>query len=392
MSVRTRGICAWSVASAALLGVAGVAVLAGANGSSYSGALVLLPVAVLSFAGTGALLVSRRPENVVGVLLLGVGVSMLMLLGGQEYALFAIKTSPGTLPGGAVVAAVTGVAYAPLLVSLAVWLPLVFPTGRLLGRRWRIVGWSGAVFLVLAMVGNGLSPDSTEVTGIGVVESPFALHGVKWLLEGLLMVSAIALFFGLGGALTSMVLRFRRAGVAERQQIKLVCAALSLTPLPFLLHDWAPRFSQPVFAVVLPLVPAAVAVAILRYRLFDIDRLISRTVSYALVTGLLIAVYAGLVTVASRLLPTGNSVAVAASTLAVAGLFQPLRRRVQVAVDLRFNRAKYDAERTVDAFSRRLRSEVDLETVRADLLSVVGQTLQPTRAGIWLSGAAGTKP
>ncbi|GAC1331710.1 MAG: hypothetical protein NVSMB13_20100 [Mycobacteriales bacterium] len=129
MSARTRGICAWSVAAAAFLGVAGVAVLAEANGSSYAGALVVLPVAVLSFAGTGALLVSRRPDNVVGVLFLVVGVSALATLGGQEYALFALKTSPGTLPGGAAVAAVTGVAYAPLLVSLAVWLPLVFQPG-----------------------------------------------------------------------------------------------------------------------------------------------------------------------------------------------------------------------------------------------------------------------
>ncbi|GAC1331712.1 MAG: hypothetical protein NVSMB13_20110 [Mycobacteriales bacterium] len=242
---------------------------------------------------------------------------------------------------------------------------------------------------MLAMVGNGLSPDSTEVPGIGVVDSPFSLHGVKLLLDGLLMLSAVALFFGLGGALMSMVLRFRRAGVAERQQIKLVCAALSLTPLPFLLHDWAPPLSRPAFVVVLPLVPAAVAVAMLRYRLFDIDRLISRTVSYELVTGLLVAVYVGLVAVTTRLLPTGNSVAVAASTLAVAALFQPLRRRVQAAVDRRFNRAKYDAERTVDAFSRRLRGEVDLETVRADLLAVVRQTMQPARAGIWLRERAG---
>ncbi len=136
--------------------------------------------------------------------------------------------------------------------------------------------------------------------------------------------------------------------------------------------------------VALPAVPLAVGVAVLRYRLYDLDRVISRSVSYAVITGQLVGLYAAPVTVSTRLLPTGNSVAVAGSTLAVAALFQPLRRRVQSFVDHRFNRARYDAARTVDAFSRRLRGEVDLETVRTDLVSVVGRTLQPTAVTVWL--------
>ncbi len=185
-----------------------------------------------------------------------------------------------------------------------------------------------------------------------------------------------------------------RSGHEQRAQLKWVLFAATAgagsTLLTALLRpvvgDW---LNTLVWNVALSIIPVAVGISILRYRLFAIDRLISRTVSYGLVTGLLVAVYAGLVTAVSRLTPTGNSLAVAMSTLAVAALFQPLRRRVQAVVDRRFNRPRYDAARTIETFSLELRDQVDLEVLAADLLGVVHQTMQPAKAGLWLRDSTG---
>lgn len=388
MTARVQATLAWVIAGGCGLGVVATIVLGIRNDAVSGPGPVITTVAALTFAVTGAVLVSRLGGNLVGWLLCLVGVSVVLLLGGEQYALYALKTSPGALPGPLVAAWLSGWIYAPMLTALAVWLPLLFPTGRLLGRRWRLVAFCGAAFLVAAVLGNGLMPGTSEVQGIGVVRNPFALSAAVPALRILLGSDLGFLVVAVVGSLASLVVRFRRAGRVERQQIKLVTMALALTPAPFLAHDLAPALSQPLTAVVFPLVPVAVAVAVLRYRLYDIDRLISRTVSYAILTGLLVAVYAGLVTVATRLVHSKDSLVIAGSTLAVAALFQPLRSRVQHAVDRRFNRTKYDAERTIEAFSRRLRAEVDLETVRNDLLAVVGTVLQPAAAGLWLRDGA----
>ncbi len=387
MTARVQATLAWVVAGVCTLGAIAAIVLGVLNDVPSLVGFAVTLVAALSFTVTGAVLVNRLGGNLVGWLLCVVGASVLLLLGGEQYARYALKTSPGALPGPLVAAWVSGWIYAPMLTALAIWLPLLFPTGLLLSRRWRPVAWSGAAFLVLAVLGNGLMPNSSEVQGIGVVRNPFALPAAVPVLRTLQGLDLACLVVALTGSLASLVLRFRRAGDIERRQIKLVTAALALTPAPFLAHDLAPALSQPLTAVGLPLVPIAVAVAVLRYRLYDIDRVISRTVSYAVLTALLAAVYVGLVTVATRLLPTNDSLVVAASTLAVAALFQPMRKRIQRVVDRRFNCTKYDAERTVDAFSRRLRDEVDLEAVRTDLLAVIGTTMQPAAAGLWLRDA-----
>lgn len=185
-------------------------------------------------------------------------------------------------------------------------------------------------------------------------------------------------------------MRFGRARGVERQQLKWFAFAGLLTLVEIAVAvatDAHTAVSGVAQFVAVATLPAAMGLAIVRYRLYDIDRIVSRTVSYALVSGLLVAVSAGLVTAVTRLTPTGNSLAVAAATLAVAALFQPVRRRVQSSVDRRFNRARYDAARTIDAFSAQLREQVDLASLQADLLTVVRRTMEPATLGLWLRSA-----
>jgi hypothetical protein len=207
-----------------------------------------------------------------------------------------------------------------------------------------------------------------------------------------------------------IALRFRSTSGIERQQLRwvragaiLAVASMFLVYVPGVVatkvvavNDAIAHVSTGVFdalvVVGIACVPASFTVAILRYRLYDLDRIVSRTVSYAAVTGLLLATYVVVVTTVSRLTPGGSSLAVAASTLAVAALFQPVRRRMQDLVDRRFNRSRYDAARTVEAFRTRLRSQVDLDTVRADLLTVTRDTMQPTAAALWLRPPDGARP
>jgi hypothetical protein len=170
--------------------------------------------------------------------------------------------------------------------------------------------------------------------------------------------------------------------------MKWVLISLAVVPFPFIAHDLAPGIASAAFAVVLPLVPTSLAVSILRYRLYDIDRIVSRTVSYLVVTGLLVGVYVACIALTTSLLSFGSSLGVAAATLAAAALFQPLRRRVQSLVDRRFNRARYDAARTVDAFSARLRSQVEIAAVSGDLLDVVRSTVAPSSVSVWLKADA----
>jgi hypothetical protein len=343
---------------------------------------------LVAFPVVGALIASRQPRNPVGWQLLAVGA--LFMLDGTTgaYARYTLAVARGSLPGGLVLAWLGALAFAPIVWVLLILLPLYFPTGRLLSPRWRLVAWAGGLFTVLALVGNGLRPDIAEIAGIGAVPNPFAIPSAIHVLDLLLTLALPFLIVGIGGAVAAIVVRFRRARGVERAQLKWFTYAASLTPLPFIAHDLAPALADPLFAVILPLVPVSIGIAILRYRLYDIDRVINRTLVYGLLTALLGAVYTlGVFGLGQLLNPvTGAStLAVAASTLAVAALFQPARRRVQAVVDRRFNRRRYDAARTVEAFSLRLRDQVELDTLSAELLTVVDQTMQPTALSLWLS-------
>jgi hypothetical protein len=342
---------------------------------------------LVAFPVVGALIAARQPRNPVGWQLLAVGA--LFMLDGTTgaYARYTLAVAPGSLPGGLVLAWVGALAFAPIVWVLLILLPLYFPTGRLLSSRWRLVAWAGGVFTALAVVGNGLRPDIAEIAGIGAVRNPFEVPSAIHVLDLLLNLALPFLIVGIGGAVAAIVVRFRRARGVERAQLKWFTYAASLTPLPFIAHDLAPPLADPLFAVILPLVPVSIGIAILRYRLYDIDRVINRTLVYGLLTALLGVVYAGAVLLAGQLFgdigDTPPSWAVAGATLAVAALFQPARRRVQTVVDRRFNRRRYNAARTIEAFSTRLRDQLDLDTLSAELLAVADQTMQPTRVSLW---------
>jgi hypothetical protein len=229
------------------------------------------------------------------------------------------------------------------------------------------------------------------VVNLRALRTPFGVHPAA--------VPDTAIAVGLAGllgcvvlAVWSLLVRARRGTSVERQQIKwlayagcLVAATLAPSTILSLSTGTAARIAEGALMVAIVTVPVAVAVAVLKYRLYDIDRVISRTLAYAIVTGLLAGIYAGLVLLATQVFRFHSTVAVAASTLAVAALFNPLRRRVQHVIDRRFNRARYDADRTVAAFAARLKDEVDLDSIRDDLAGAVRQTLEPAHVSVWIS-------
>jgi hypothetical protein len=348
------------------------------------------------YATLGLVIATRRPRHPVGWLLMGCGLTgSLQLVTGQ----YAVLAGPAGLPGR-LPAMWAASQFQITWVGLVLLLLLLFPTGRLPSPRWRPVAWSLAAGVALSLVTQALKPRT--LSDFPGDTNPFALPALEPVFGLLDVLSGALVIVGLIGSLASLVVRLRRSRGRERQQLKwFVYVALlgivaiylldpllrGFTDLPLgsegsgalaLLDPW----------VLAPLaLPIAVAVAVVRHRLYDIDRLINRTLVYGLLTALLGSVYAAGVFVLGRLLDPADGqseLAVAASTLAVAALFQPARRRVQTAVDRRFNRARYDAARTVEVFSARLREEVDLDTLSAELLAVVDQTVQPTRASLWL--------
>jgi hypothetical protein len=342
----------------------------------------ILAVLSLVFVTTGAFLAGRRPANPVGWLLLGWGMVMAFGSFTGAYVNRGLVRDPGSLPGPSWVGWAEGVIWHPAFGLLA-FLLLLFPHGRLPSPRWRPFAWfTVAVYLTLSLAA-ALAPGSVELyypEATPPVRLPVAGQAdvvFEWLLPGQLLVLATAL--------VSLVLRLRRASGEERQQVKWFVYTVVTVVLVFVTTTLAlgAGYLFPLFG----LIPVSVAVAVFKYRLYDVDRLINRTLVYGLLTAVLIGVYTGLVFLLGGLLDpaTGDSaLAVAASTLAVAALFQPARRRVQKLVDRRFNRGRYDAARTVERFSGRLRDQVDLDTVSAELLGVVDHTVQPASASLWL--------
>ena len=342
----------------------------------------ILALLSLVFVTTGAFLAGRRPANPVGWLLTGWGLVMGFGTLTGAWVDRALVRDPGSLPGAGWVAWAEAVVWHPAFGLLA-FLLLLFPHGRLPSPRWRPFAWATvAVYLALSL-SAALSPAAIELyypdatPPLRLAVSPVADAVFDTLLVGQLLLLAVAL--------TSLVLRLRRARGEERQQVKwfvytVVSVVLVFASTTLVLGE---GYLFPIFG----LIPVSVAVAVLKYRLYEIDRLINRTLVYGLLTALLAGVYAALVFLLGYVLDpvTGeSSLAVAAATLAVAALFQPARRRVQRVVDRRFDRARYDAASTVEAFSGRLRDQVDLDTLAAELLGVVDQTVQPATASLWL--------
>ncbi|HET6909483.1 MAG TPA: hypothetical protein VFH54_09110 [Mycobacteriales bacterium] len=370
------GLAAVLMLSAWLVGC--IAVFAAHLGLSN---LVLWP-ADASFVVCGWILAVRRRTNAVGWLLLITALGMTLLLPGTALSSWMLRDGVGL---GRWTGSLSTSAFVFLVGGLALLLPLMFPDGRLPSARrwWRVVLIADVLYMVLASA-NLFDASKVDLPGGIKSPNPFALPHEKTLVGILISLCVPCLLTGFVGSFSALVVRWRSAGEAQRAQMKWVVLALLTAPWPFILHDTWSAASNVAMTIVLPLVPVAIVVSVLRYRLYEIDRVLSRTVSYLLVTGLLIGVYVGAVALTDHVLGFSSSVAVAASTLAAAALFRPLLRRVQRSIDRRFNRERYDAARTVEAFAVRLRDEVDADLVRTDLLAVAANAMQPATMSLWL--------
>jgi hypothetical protein len=391
VTARAAGRVAWSLCAASVAGIGGLLVLKVLNGPAdlRSAPLVTAP---LAFSVVGALVAARQQRNPVGWQLLAVGVFMTANLLGESYARYALITAPGSLPGG-LYGAWLGWTYAPIVAIVAIFLPLYFPTGRLLSPRWRPVVWSGIGFLVFAVAGNALWPGpQPPLLGLAPVPNPVVyLPQARPLFELFIGLAGVCSLVGVAGAIAALVVRFRRSRGIERQQLKWFTYAAALAPLPALAYELAPSIFGLLRTLIFPLVPISVGVAILRYRLYEIDRILNRTLVYGLLTVVLGLGYATGSLVFVLVAGPGAdppSWLVAAATLAAAAIFRPARRRIQAAVDRRFNRRKYNAAKTIQAFSTRLREQIDLDTLSTELLAVVDQTMEPTQVSLWLRPSA----
>jgi hypothetical protein len=356
---------------------------------------VVTMIPFLVFATVGAVIIARRPGNRIGWLCWAIGFTIsVSFLGSRDVTAALVAANPGRSAAWALLLQLGTIAWLGTLLGLLPFLVLLFPTGQLLSPRWRPVAWTTEVMVGLYLAARLLTPGPVSP---GLPANPLGVEAIEGLLQLVQTIASVATPVLALTALASLVLRFRRAQGEERQQLKwftfAVAADAALIPgLGALTEQVAPLLGALiVFPVGISLIPLAIGVAVLKYRLYDIDRVINRTLVYGLLTVLLGAVYmVGVVGLGRLLNPvTGESaLAVAASTLAVAALFQPARRRVQAVVDRRFNRRRYDAARTVEAFSLRLRDQVELDTLSAELLTVVDQTIQPTAVSLWLSPSA----
>jgi hypothetical protein len=340
----------------------------------------------LGYATIGLVMALRRPANPIGWLFSVSGLLWSLTIPFDPWLTHLILAGRPLPFLAKVNALVTEYNWAPAI-AFGITLPaLLVPDGRLRSPRWRPVVAAAVAGPVLGMLGSSFLPGKLEETVVPI-DNPFGRTGVVGTVAAVVGFTGLGLWFiSMLAALVSLVLRFRASRGTERQQLHWVVAGAAGAVAGLVGGALAPQrtvVSSLLYAGVL-CVPVAVAVAVLRYRLWDLDRLISRTLTYTLVTALLVVPYLLIVPAAGRLASGSGSLAVAAATLTAVALFQPLRRRIQDLVDRRFNRRRYDAARTVERFATRLRDQVDLDALRAELLAVVDQTMQPVGASLWL--------
>ena len=343
----------------------------------------------LTFGGVGVVVARRQPRNPVGWLLIGFVLLVGLSVDAGYYTLLRYRLGHSGLPLGPVAVLLT-----PLWTAAVTLVPLIillFPDGALGSRRWRRLLWTYAglatcvLIAVCAPAVADVARHDIRVDRYGDVPTSRHLpgwlaHPPRWLAAAVLIsVVVLALSF-----VARQALSWRRASGERRQQLKWLAFGAALTIVVGLLAaNYTSGVLSDVLSAGIVALPISIGIGILKYRLYDIDRIISRTLAYAIVTGLLVGVYAGLVLLATQVLTVKSPVAVAISTLAAAALFNPLRRRVQRIVDRRFNRARYDADQTVAAFAAHLKDAVDLDSVRDDLARAVARALEPAHISLW---------
>jgi hypothetical protein len=329
----------------------------------------------------GFILASRRPENRIGWLFLVAGLSLGISGFSDAYALHALVAHPGSWPAGRAFAWLSNWTWM-IAVAMLAFLFLLFPTGYVRSRRWRPAAWFTGGAFALATVCMLIAATRSWAHPF-TLSGPASPGGLTAVLFG---IAVVLISVTLLVSVVALVVRFVKSTGEERLQLKWCAAAALVLAVVFVASNWVNSAAVNILeSLAFVGLWTAIAVAVLKYRLYEIDRIISRTLAYAIVTGVLVGVYAGLVLLATQVLGLHTPVAVAASTLAAAALFNPLRRRVQTAVDRRFNRARYDADQTIAAFAARLKDAVDLDSTRDDLARVVHQALQPAHVSLWVS-------
>jgi hypothetical protein len=361
----------------------------GANSPTLGFALTFLAL-ISGLAIMGTVICWQRPGHPIGWLLITAGLLSSASIFGGTYADLSVARG-GALPGASVAAWIASWTFMPNLGILVILVPLVFPTGRFLTRRW---AWFGLLALLLGLTSTlaiALAPGPLD-SEPGLA-NPFGVPLLQPIFDALAPIADLSAPIGFGGALLSVVLRYRRGSPIERKQLRLFLFPMAIAALALVVsipnNSSIADLGWQVGLLALAAVPVAIAVAIVRYQLFDIDRLIKRTVVYGGLTALLVACYGAAVLVFQALLAgfagPDAPLAVAGATLLVAALFQPLRRRIQAAVDRRFDRGRYDAERLVAAFGGRLRNRIELDEVSTELLDTARVALRPSVASVWLT-------
>jgi hypothetical protein len=369
---------AWALLALTVVLLAAGVVIGALRGQTWNQKFAFIPVSG-SFAVVGALVAARTGNRLGWLFLAAATVSAVTVLG----AGYAGPAPTGNLTGAAWVGWIFGIVLGPVG-PLFFLTPLLFPDGRPPSPRWQPAVWVA----VLGGLGASLCTALSSVefsTDFPNLRDPMTVVGPLGTAYNLSQEAGLLVL--LVGVI-SMAVRFRRAGTEQRLQLKWFLFASAVAAVVVFVAGDLSNDPLPEFEVVFPLIPAAVGIAILKYRLYDIDRLISRTLGYAIVTGLLVGLYAGLVLLATEVLSIKSPVAVAAATLAAAALFTPLRRRVQHVVDRRFNRVRYDADQTIAAFAARLQEGAALDAVRSDLLAVVTAAVEPAHLSVWTAPAA----
>jgi hypothetical protein len=379
--------------------------VSGSNGFGESGLgfvfTILFALVFWTFPLASFVIATRRPENPIGWLLLAVGLGWSLLSFSTGYGDYTLKLHPGALPAGEAVGWIGEWAWAPPVAITGVFLLLLYPRGRLLGPRWRWVAYLCGIAVAACVLCGAFKPGPMRDAGFPHHLNPFGIQPLEPLFN-VLQYAVLVIPLATVAAVVSLVVRFRRADPVERLQIKWLAAAAGLSGLLYAAvlllgallvprgHPepaWLTNLQGLWFAS-LALIPVSVGVAVMRYRLFEIDVIIRRTLIYAGLVAVLAVIYLGGVALMGALLRglvgSSGTLAVTMSTLAVAGAFHPLRRLIQRTVDRRFYRAGYDAQAAVDGFNERLREQIDLDALCAELQLVVNGTVQPTHASIWL--------